>query len=339
MANYTTNLKAWGSSGAEYPTGYKYSSPDPPIDAWDNFLINNLITDVKDHLIPLTNSRIETDYGGSAGQPASPETAHLYADTDNNTIQFWDGSQSSWRNLLFADGDTLEGVIDANGNKIYDTSGRLKLGDAKLLADLVTTDGELIWDESAGYIPQSRLQNDSLTVAGNSVSLGSSTSISHSDITNIGQSDHHTRYADTEAVDAVNAESSLSVNISGNANTVGNRTEDEVVATPFVLPRARYEAGQSNVEVWRLNCQSGEQLEVRRVDLTLAGGGSSTNVSLDLYDVANNTSLVGDTNAGSVTKGSPIATSQAGATIIARLTNSSGSQQDVTATIKANIIE
>ena len=44
-------------------------------------------------------------------------------------------------------------------------------------------------------IPNSALVNDSLLIAGNVVSLGSSTSISHNDLSNIGQSDHHVRFA------------------------------------------------------------------------------------------------------------------------------------------------
>jgi len=43
---------------------------------------------------------------------------------------------------------------------------------------------------------------------------------SHTDLSNIGSSDHHTRYSDSEVISAVNAESSLSVNISGDADSV-----------------------------------------------------------------------------------------------------------------------
>jgi len=47
---------------------------------------------------------------------------------------------------------------------------------------------------------------------------------SHNDLTNVGSSDHHARYTDAEAVGAINAETSLSVDISGNADSVGGYT-------------------------------------------------------------------------------------------------------------------
>lgn len=47
------------------------------------------------------------------------------------------------------------------------------------------------------------LTNDSLTVAGNSVALGGSTAVDHADLSNIGSGDHHAKYTDEEAQDAV----------------------------------------------------------------------------------------------------------------------------------------
>ena len=97
------------------------------------------------------------------------------------------------------DGSELSDIDSTYVNESGDTmSGPLTLG-----GDLTATDAETIWDESAGYIPQLRLENETLTVAGNSVSLGSSTEVDHADLSNIGSSDHHTRYSDEEAQDAV----------------------------------------------------------------------------------------------------------------------------------------
>ena len=47
------------------------------------------------------------------------------------------------------------------------------------------------------------LENSTVTVAGNSVSLGGSTGVSHSDLSGISSDDHHSRYADSEARSAI----------------------------------------------------------------------------------------------------------------------------------------
>lgn len=97
------------------------------------------------------------------------------------------------------DGSDLFDIDSTYVNESGDTmSGPLTLG-----GDLDASGGLTIWDDSTSVIPQLRLENDSLTVAGNSVSLGSSTTVDHADLSNIGSSDHHTRYSDEEAQDAV----------------------------------------------------------------------------------------------------------------------------------------
>ena len=54
-------------------------------------------------------------------------------------------------------------------------------------------------------VSNSGLANDNVTVAGNSVSLGNTTSIEHGDLTTIGADDHHSKYTDSEARSAVEA--------------------------------------------------------------------------------------------------------------------------------------
>jgi hypothetical protein len=75
-------------------------------------------------------------------------------------------------------------------------------------------------DAALGTIDNATLANDDITVAGNVVSLGGSTSVDHADLSNIAADDHHAKYTDAEAVSAVNAETTLSVDISGDADTV-----------------------------------------------------------------------------------------------------------------------
>lgn len=146
MANYTSDLKSWGKSGTEYPDGYGYTETEPPVDAWDNFLVNGLINDVRNHLIPLTNDRIESDVGGSGGEPASPETSHIYHDQANERLEMWDSENGEWRGLMFRDGDILSGQLNLGGNAI--TGFR----------NLTDENGNVIWNYSEGHVPSSQLE-------------------------------------------------------------------------------------------------------------------------------------------------------------------------------------
>jgi len=51
-------------------------------------------------------------------------------------------------------------------------------------------------------IDAANFSTNSVTIAGNNVTLGSSTAVDHSDLSNIGASDHHTKYTDENAQDA-----------------------------------------------------------------------------------------------------------------------------------------
>lgn len=114
MANYTTKLKAWGSTGTTFPDNYSYLEGEAPVDAWDNFLTHNLISDVRNHLIPLTNSRIESDSG--AAFPSSPEDGHLFYDTDDGDRRVfrYRADTTAWED--FAMGKDLRGHIGDTTN-------------------------------------------------------------------------------------------------------------------------------------------------------------------------------------------------------------------------------
>ena len=57
----------------------------------------------------------------------------------------------------------------------------------------IIDDATTVWDSTNEYVPQTSLENDSVTVAGNVVSLGGSAAVNHGDIANIGADDHHAR--------------------------------------------------------------------------------------------------------------------------------------------------
>jgi hypothetical protein len=77
--------------------------------------------------------------------------------------------------------------IDSNDDGVVDETDTVAAG-GNLKGDLKAVNGEIIWDESTGYIPQNQLQNDDITLnagtgissAGN-VSLGGSVTISVND--------------------------------------------------------------------------------------------------------------------------------------------------------------
>jgi hypothetical protein len=183
-----------------------------------------------------------------------------------------------WYNAIEAikDHAVAFGEIDSDDDGIVDEADTLTAG-GNLKGDLNTTNGETLWDESAGYIPQAKLQNtsvsvsagdglkgggsvslggsttinvepanfagaglqddgaddlelvnDSVTVGGNVVSLGGSTAISHGDLSDAPASAHHAKYTDSEAVIAVNNETTLNVDISGDAETLDGKEYSDI---------------------------------------------------------------------------------------------------------------
>jgi len=86
----------------------------------------------------------------------------------------------------------------------------------------------------------------------------------------------------------------------------------------------QYADALSNEEISRITLPAGESLEVHRLEAALKGGGTDSNVVVELFDQTN-TTLLASVTGGSQTAGDPIATSGTGATIVIRVsTPSSG---------------
>lgn len=130
MSNLSTNLKTWGAQGSEYPDGYNYLEDEEPVDAWDNFLIYNVIENIGS-LISTVNGRLESEAASS--EPSSPEVGHLVHRTDapaqdaHEELYYYDGASASFNRLMRADGDTMDGPLDMGGNELTDSSGALSL--------------------------------------------------------------------------------------------------------------------------------------------------------------------------------------------------------------------
>jgi hypothetical protein len=235
MASYNTNLKNWGATGTEYPDGYSYVEGEQPVDDWDNFIIDNLIEDVKDHLVPLTNSRIESDVGGTGGEPGTPEEAHLYQNTDTDRLEVWDTSTSSWYTHLRRDGDQMQGVLDMGGYEINDSTGDLNLDGTVSVSGNITLTGTVdgvdvsslesdftSHDHDGRYYTQTYVDNNSAeTPHGTKITTqednNSSTPISF----NFNLSEYSSYFISVESTSLVDTSDYLRINFN-------NNTEDYV---------------------------------------------------------------------------------------------------------------
>jgi hypothetical protein len=128
-----------------------------------------------------------------------------------------------WNSLKGFEDDVQAALndIDSNADGVVD---KANAGAAPftLDGDLEAVNGEVIWDESQTHIPLNRLQNDSITINGDTVQLGGSTNIntfsgSHTDLTNVSAGQHR---SDSNIVTTVEGAGTLNVNISGDADTV-----------------------------------------------------------------------------------------------------------------------
>jgi hypothetical protein len=170
------------------------------------------------------------------------------------------------------------------------------------------------------------IATQSVTVAGNSVSLGGSTGVDYIDLGDTGSS-----------FPIPNADlSNSSVSVAGNsvslggstgvdfADLTGEVTDSELGVDPFVYSpgMTEFETGLSNEEIDRLVLQTGETLVVERIEFRQKGGGSSTSASIDVRDTTA-ASTVGSQNLGGTTKDP--GSSGSGNTVIVRLNNSTGS--------------
>ena len=116
-------------------------------------------------------------------EPVSPYTGIDAATVQADAIQ---GAGGNTHLTLTSSGPlTLGQTLDTDGNAITNTAGNVTLGSILDLSANDLVDGATtIWDTSAGYIPQGRLENDAVTVTagtgltgGGSVALGASATV------------------------------------------------------------------------------------------------------------------------------------------------------------------
>jgi len=166
---------------------------------------------------------------------------------------------------------------------------------------------------------------------------GTGISLTYDDANDTLTIDGHTRYSDEEAQDAVGGILGSLFTYDDANNTItfdeGEVSHDAIDQTtvseqdhhgePLAYSPGMVEVtdGLASEEFHRIQLQSGETLEVERIEFQQKGGGSSTSASVDVYD-ATAASVIGSADLGSVTKDP--GTSGSGNTILVRVSNSTG---------------
>jgi len=121
----------------------------------------------------------------------------------------------------------------------------------------------------------------------------------------------------------VNAGRNLS---GGGAVGLGGSTTVDYSPGELGLPNhhIEYAGGLTDEEIARFTVPAGRKLQVFQLDLRLKGGGSDSNLSIEVFD-SSASSSVASTTAGTLNTGSPIGESGDGATVLVCLsTGSSG---------------
>lgn len=317
MVNYSTELKTWGDTGVEYPDGYSYLEGEQPVDAWDNFTKHNTIKDIQ-HLISLTNERIESDYGAAGSEPTSPESSHLYHDQDNEELKYWDSTASVWTRLLAANGDTLSGALNFDGNAAQNIGSLSMSGVANLDGNNLVDDTTTVWDAANGHVPQSVVEQgsgsglDADTLDGNEASsfIQSSSEIDHDSITGVSANDHHTEpTAGTGIVDEADNQFGIATGGVGKSQIATDAVgKDEFDAAEYVidnpnvtLPLTALEDGES-IEKF-IEIDDGETLNIYyasalKRDSSISGG--STGLSGLTVEVLDTDDVVVKSNIGRV---------------------------------------
>jgi hypothetical protein len=149
------------------------------------------------------------------GGNGDPSAATRWLTVDDGNVKIPNGGMSvsgritvrHWGHQikLVDNNDTVDDIVfDKNGGKLSirnDTDSRelMKLGDngdIDIPNGSLTVQGDTLLKDVSGSVANSNLSNSTVTVAGNSVGLGGSTSIAHADISSVGADDHHNQNHD-----------------------------------------------------------------------------------------------------------------------------------------------
>lgn len=217
------------------------------------------------------------------------------------------------------DGFLSHSNLNMDNNNINDVASIDGGGDAVQFDDILDLnnndledDTVTIWDTSNQYIPQGILENDTVTVADNDVSLGGST--------------------DIDGADLIGSEGSSGQVLQTDGSVASWSSYPEFVA--YEPGITEWGDGLDDEEVHRMNLQSGETFELYRIELRLKGGGTDSDVSLDVYD-NDDDNVIDSVTAGNTSTSS--GTSGSGNLIQFRISNSTGEAVNAVPIVRGRI--
>lgn len=97
MSNLTTDLQQWGATGKMWPSNYAHQEGEAPVDAWENRFKSEVISNIKDDIIPTINGRLESS--SSTTKPTSPEEGQLHWDSDNDNLAVYESASKTWKGV------------------------------------------------------------------------------------------------------------------------------------------------------------------------------------------------------------------------------------------------
>jgi len=277
----------------EEPTG-----SIPPGDVAGDLLIDGTIEILNDLIVEGDTIETETTITDRIEVEDNNQVAQLILEGDSSPA-FFSMEGNPLQNIT-----VLRSGSDATTNKL-DISNDVQVlnSNLEISSDLSTTDGTVLYNAGQDQIPQNRLENESVTVAGNTVTLGSSTIVDYVDLNDTGTS------FPIPNADIANS----SVDIAGNLVSLGGSTTVDYVdlndtGASFPIPNSDLEnsslavagnlvslGGGTTVDYVDLD-DTGASFPIPNADIanssvSVAGntvnlGGSTTVQYVDLSDTA-----------------------------------------------------
>jgi hypothetical protein len=188
--------------------------------------------------------------------------------TDGETLDTLTGTNLSIQN------GTLNATLEGEG--IQSLTG----GDGIAPSDIGNQDTlSVAWEDAGALDPSGSLPSDTVTVAGNSVSLGGSTGIDHGDLSNVSANQHHAKNHDHSEsdIDAVPNAGLVnnSVTVAGNSVSLGGSTalpHNDLATITSNDHHTRPSAGTGTTDDSNtFNVNAGAYLSASSSDISFAG--------------------------------------------------------------------